>query len=440
MEQTMESKAVINKVSWRLIPFLVFAYLLCFIDRVNLGFAALTMNKDLGFTATVFGWGAGILFIGYLFFGVPSNLAMQKYGARRTIATIMIVWGLISASMAFVQGTVSFLVMRFLLGAAEAGFFPGVIFYLSSWFPAENRGAIVSRFMFAQPIASMLGSAVSGWLLTLDGMMGVAGWKWMFILEGIPSALVGVVAFLYLTDIPAKAAWLTAREREWLQSTLDAERQKVEAVRKYSIFEVMANPRVLLLGVIYISMVVGVYGVNMWLPQIVKGFGGLSNSQIGYVSAIPFVVAAIGMLAIGMSSDRLRERKWHMVGSMIIAGVGLIGSAFTTENPFITIMLIALSSIGYYGCMPIFWTIPPTFLAGASAAAGIAFINSIGNLGGFFGPIVVGWIKDTTGSFISGLIFLGASVLAGSILGYLVFNKMKKSEQAPALAYQEREA
>lgn len=427
MNYLLQEKEIINKVSWRLVPFLVFAYLLCFIDRVNLGFAALTMNKDLGFTATVFGWGAGILFIGYLFFGVPSNLAMQKYGARRTIATIMVIWGLISAGMAFVQGTVSFLIMRFLLGAAEAGFFPGVIFYLTSWFPAQYRGVIVSRFMFAQPIASMLGSAISGWLLTMDGMGGLAGWKWMFIFEGIPSAVVGIIALYYLTDVPAKANWLSKNEREWLQAKLDDERAKVESVRTYGLWETMSNPRVLLLGLIYVSMVIGVYGVNMWLPQIVKGFGGtMSTSQIGYVSAIPFVAAAIGMLLIGFSSDRFMERKWHMTGSMILAGVGIIGSALTT-NPILTILFIALSSIGYYGCMPIFWTIPSTFLTGASAAAGIAFINSIGNLGGFVGPIIVGWIKDTTGNFISGLIFLGVCVLLGSILGYFVCNRMQNS-------------
>lgn len=435
MNYLLQEKEIINKVSWRLIPFLVFAYLLCFIDRVNLGFAALTMNKDLGFTATVFGWGAGILFIGYLFFGVPSNLAMQKYGARRTIATIMVIWGLISAGMAFVQGTVSFLIMRFLLGAAEAGFFPGVIFYLTSWFPAQYRGVIVSRFMFAQPIASMLGSAISGWLLTLDGMGGLAGWKWMFIFEGIPSAIVGIIALYYLTDVPAKANWLSKNEREWLQAKLDDERAKVESVRTYGLWETMSNPRVLLLGLIYVSMVIGVYGVNMWLPQIVKGFGGtMSTSQIGYVSAIPFVAAAIGMLLIGFSSDRFMERKWHMTGSMILAGVGIIGSALTT-NPVLTILFIALSSIGYYGCMPIFWTIPSTFLTGASAAAGIAFINSIGNLGGFVGPIIVGWIKDTTGNFISGLIFLGICVLLGSILGYFVCNRMQNSpNQIPETA------
>lgn len=429
MNEQIQEKDIVNKVSWRLIPFLVVSYLLCFVDRVNLGFAALTMNTEFGFTATVFGWGAGILFIGYFFFGVPSNLALQKYGARIWISLIMIAWGLLSASMAFIQRTASFLALRFVLGAAEAGFFPGVILYLTYWFPAQHRGVIISRFMFAQPIALMIGSAVSGWILGMDGYMGVAGWKWLFILEGLPSSLLGLVALRYLTDTPAQAAWLKPNERQWLQSKLDQERASVEAKSgpKNSILETMSNVRVILLGIIYVCMVIGIYGINLWMPQIVKEFGNLTSSQIGLVSAIPFLAAAIGMLLIGISSDKYQERKWHVTISMVVAGFSLMASAYFHSSPNLVIFFLSLCSIGLYGCMPIFWTIPPTFLAGTAAAAGIAFINSIGNLGGFVGPFVVGWVKDITGNFGSGLIFMGSCVLIGSLIAYLVCKKMEQT-------------
>jgi len=430
MNEQLQEKAIINKVAWRLIPFMVFAYLLCYIDRVNLGFAALTMNKELGFTATMFGWGAGILFVGYFLFEVPSNVALQKFGARIWIARIMITWGIVSAAMSLVEGPTSFLITRFLLGAAEAGFFPGIIFYLTFWFPARYRGVIVSRFMFAQPIALMIGSALSGWILGMDGVMGVAGWKWLFILEGIPSVLFGIFTFFYLTDTPAKATWLEPNERQWLQAQIDDERSKIESVHsKAGLLETLVNPRVLLLGVVYVCIVIGIYGVNMWLPQIVKSFGNNSSAQIGLIAAIPFVAAAIGMLWIGYSSDKHQERKWHMTISIVMAGIGLLASAFYSGNPVLTILFLSISSIGLYGCMPIFWTIPSTFLTGTAAAAGIAAINSIGNLGGFAGPFAVGWIKDTTGSFASGLVFLGVSVLLGSILGYSICVKAEKTEK-----------
>ena len=436
MDDKSFEKSVINKVTWRLIPFLVLSYLLCYIDRVNLGFAALTMNKELGFSATVFGWGAGLLFVGYFLFEVPSNLALQRFGARIWIARIMITWGIISAAMALIQGTVSFYVMRFLLGAAEAGFFPGIILYLTYWFPAEYRGVIISRFMFAQPIALMLGSAVSGWLLNLDGVWGISGWKWLFVLEGLPSVLLGIVTLFYLTDKPEKAAWLEPDERKWLQARLDAERSKVEAVRKYGFWETLLNPRVLLLGFTYVCIVIGIYGVNMWLPQIVKTFSSqLSNTQIGLISAIPFVAAAIGMLFIGISSDRFQERKWHLTITTALAGLTLLASAYTgSSSPAWTIFFLSVSSICLYGCMPIFWTYPPAFLTGTAAAAGIALINSIGNLGGFAGPFAVGWIKDTTGNFLSGLIFLGVSAVIGALVAYVVCTKTEQIQAKAAVS------
>lgn len=411
----------IRKTSWRLIPFLVLAYLLNYIDRVNLGFAALEMNRDLGLTATTFGYGAGILFIGYLVFGVPSNVGLHKYGAKIWLAFLLFVWGCISAGMSMITGLTEFLAVRFFLGAAEAGFFPGVIFYLTRWFPADYRGGVISQFMFAQPLALMIGSAVSGWLLTLDGMMGIAGWKWMFILEGLPTAAIGVIAYFYLADGPEKATFLRREEREWLVSQLRDEANAISAAEQISLWKVMSNPKVLLLSLIYISQVLGVYGVNMWLPQIVESFGHMSTVYIGLVSAIPFVAAAFGMLAIGWSSDRRRERKWHMIGAMVLAGAGLVLCGFFNGSLAVSIFLISISSIGFYGCMPVFWTIPPTFLAGAAAAAGIAFINAIGNLGGFIAPIAVGWMKDYTEKFDAGLYFLGIAVLLGCMLALWLY-------------------
>lgn len=423
-------KRTIRKAAIRLVPFLILAYLLCYIDRINLGFAALTMNKELGFTATIFGWGAGIMFISYFLCGVPSNLALHKLGARRWIGTLMITWGILSASMALTRDVTSFLCLRFLLGMAESGFFPGVVLYLTYWFPDKHRAVIGSRFMFAQPIALMIGSAVSGWILNMDGIAGIAGWKWLFILEGIPSSIVGVIAIFYLTDKPSQAKWLTAEERTWLQSAMDSEKTRAEVAGKVSARGGMLNGRVILLSILYLTIVTGIYGVGMWTPQIVKAFGHLSSSEIGLITAFPFLLAAIGMLAIGSSSDRTGERKWHLTLAVLGAGFGLLGSAVFSDQPIVVVFCLAIAATGLYGCMSIFWLIPPTFLTGAAAAVGIATINSVGNLGGFAGPFVVGWIKDTTGDFIYGLVYLGTLVVIGGVLAYIISSK-NEAEKKP---------
>jgi ACS family tartrate transporter-like MFS transporter len=425
-EQVLE-QVVIKKVTWRLIPFLVLTYFVCYLDRVNVGFAALTMNKDLGFTATIFGAGAGIFFLGYFLFEVPSNLALQKYGARFWIARIMISWGLLSAAMAMVQGKTSFIIVRFLLGAAEAGFFPGIILYLTYWFPARYRAAIVSRFMFAIPVSLLIGAPVSGLILNMNGVLGLAGWKWLFIFEGIPSVVLGFITYYYLTDSPAKAEWLEPNERQWLQAQLDHERASVESVRKFTLGQALLNPRVLVLGLVYFTLQSGIYGVNMWLPQIIKRFGNLTTLQIGLIAAIPFAAAAIGMLAWGHSSDKKFERKLHLTVAFLLGAFGLLGSALFSTNPVLTITLLSLSSIGLYAAMPVFWTVPPIFLTGTAAAGGIALINSIGNLGGFAGPFTVGWIKDATGNFIYGLVFLGLSVLIGGVVAYFCCQRVQAS-------------
>lgn len=425
-----QEKRIINKVSWHLLPFLVVAYLLCYIDRINVGFAALTMNQDLGLTATVYGWGAGILFFGYFLFEVPSNLGLQKYGARFWIARIMITWGIISAAMAFIQGPISFYIMRFLLGAAEAGFFPGILLYLTYWFPANHRGVIISRFMFAQPIALMLGSALSGWILQLHGFMGVSGWKWLFILEGIPTVLLGFFTFKFLTNRPADAQWLEPAEREWLQGKLDAEYAEVEGGKKIGLVQTLLHPRVLLLGLTYFLLAIGTMGINLWLPQIVKSFGGLSNVQIGLIGAVPFFVTAIGMLIAAQRSQKKQEVKWHMTFFFLVSGFCLAISSLTSTNLTLTIVLVTLSLTSAYAAMPLFWTIPPLFLTGTAAAAGIALVNSIGNLGGFAGPFVIGYVKDVTGSFQNSLAILGASIMISGLLACYAYTKIQKKQQA----------
>ncbi|MDR3564616.1 MAG: MFS transporter [Negativicutes bacterium] len=434
MNDLAMEKAIMNKVTWRLIPFLVLAYLLCYIDRTNLGFAALTMNKDLGFTATVFGWGAGIFFIGYFFFEVPSNLALQKFGARIWIARIMITWGIISAAMALVSGTVSFVMTRFLLGAAEAGFFPGIVYYLTYWYPERYRANVLARFMFAQPIALMIGSAVSGLVLNMDGVMGVAGWKWLFIIEGIPAVFLGFFTLWYLTEKPVNATWLKPSEREWLQAQITEEHKEIESVRKYTFWESLTHPKVLLLGLVYVSSALCNYGTNMWLPQMVKALGDFSSSQIGLISAIPYVCAAIGMLIIGYSSDHFMERKYHLTGAMVIAGCGLLGSALFTSNAVLTIVCLSVAAIGIFAAIPIFWTLPSRFLTGTASAAGIALINSIGNLGGFVGPFGVGWIKDATGSFANALVCLAIYMLAAAALAYWICGQTEKTKSAASVA------
>ncbi|MBP2628030.1 MAG: transporter [Firmicutes bacterium] len=425
-----QEKRVISKVSWRLLPFLILAYLLCYVDRVNVGYAALTMNADLGFTATVYGWGAGILFFGYFLFEVPSNLALKKYGARFWIARIMISWGIISMCMALIFNVPSFLITRFLLGAAEAGFFPGILLYLTFWFPARHRATIISRFMFAQPIAMMFGSAISGWILQLHGVMGFSGWKWLFLLEGFPTVLLGLFTFKYLTDKPSEAQWLEPADRQWLQAELDAEYTKVDGGQTYSLLQTLFNPSVLLLASTYLLLAIGLMGVNLWLPQIVKAFGGLSNIQVGTIGAAPYLCTALCMLLFGRHSDKTQERKWHMTLAFLASGVCLAASSFTASNLILTMVLVTISLIGGYVAQPLFWTIPPSFLTGTGVAVGLATINSVGNLGGFFGPYLFGYVKDATGSFENGLAILGCCIVACGLLSCYVYTKIEKDQKA----------
>ena len=404
-----------HKVSWRLIPFMVLLYFVAFLDRVNVGFAALTMNKDLGLTATVFGNGAGIFFIGYFIFEVPSNVALEKFGARMWIARIMITWGIISGLMALTTGPISFYTLRFLLGIAEAGFFPGMILYLTYWFPSAYRAKIVGCFLLAIPISSIIGAPISTALLGTS-ILGLKGWQSLFILEALPALVLGVVVLFFMTDKPEKAHWLTPAERDWLSRVLQAERKTRESVHHYTLGQALMNPRVVLFGLMYFGIVIGLYGFSFWLPQIIKGFGGLSNWQVGLITMIPSAFAAAAMYLCGRHSDKTGERVWHVFLPAIIGGTSLAISGFLTGTPALALVALTIGAMGIYAALPTFWTLPTAMLSGTAAAGGIALINSIGNLGGYFGPSFMGYLKDWTKSHTYGLIGLGACMAMSGFL------------------------
>ena len=421
----------IAKVSRRLVPFLMLCYFVAYLDRVNVGFASLEMNKDLGISATAFGFGAGIFFFSYFIFEVPSNLALERFGARKWIARIMLSWGVLSGAMALVSGETSFYVVRVLLGAAEAGFFPGIIFYLTLWFPAVYRARIIGWFMAAIPLSSVLGAPVSGALLQMHGFWGLAGWQWLFILEAAPALVLAVVVWVYLTDRPADAHWLTAEESAWLQHRLDAEHEQKEAAHGLSVWQALVNPKVLALSLVYFGAVATNYGTAFWLPQIVKGFG-LSNLSTGFVTAIPYIVGTIGMVWWGKRSDANMERKGHAAIGLAFAAIG-IGLSTLFDDPTLKMLMLCIGAFGVFAVLPVFWTLPTAFLSGAAAAAGIAVINSVGNLAGFFGPFVMGWLKDATGSFSAGLWAIAACAVVGMVI-VLSLHHDTALEQAPKRA------
>lgn len=419
-------RRTILKISWRLLPLIVVSYLIAYIDRTNVAFAALTMNKDLGISAYLYGWGAGIFFLGYALFEVPSNLILAKVGARRWIARIMLTWGLISGAMAFVTGPVSFLVLRFLLGVAEAGFFPGIIFYLSIWFPAAYRARVISTLFLAVPVSNAAASMVSGAILELDGTLGLKGWQWIFVLEALPALLLAFVVLRQMIDRPADANWLGADERAWLEGELLAERREVESLGHMSLWRALTDQRVLILSMIYMTSVTAGYGIVFFLPQIIKALGH-SNLMTGMLTAIPYTVGIIGLLWWGYSSDRRNERRWHLIVAMIVAGIGLMGVAWLRDS-YGAIVAMCVATIGLYGSRPSFWPLPTRFLTGTAAAAGIALINSLGNLGGYIGPFIVGWIKDSTKSFEMGIYFLAACAFASAAITYFSMRDLNRAQ------------
>ena len=414
MTATNLEDRTIQRVSMRLVPFLIVCYFVAYLDRVNVGFAALTMNKDLGISATAFGLGAGVFFFTYFIFEVPSNLFLERFGARKWIARIMLTWGLLSGAMAFIGGETSFYVVRMLLGAAEAGFFPGIIFYLTLWFPAEYRARIVGYFMAAIPLSSVIGSPVSGYILGLDGMAGLKGWQWLFILEAAPALILSVVVFFYLTDRPADAKWLDPAQRDWLANRLALEERQREDAQSFTVAQALMNPRVLALALVYFAAVAANYGVSFFLPQIIKGFG-LSNAVTGWVTAIPYAIGVVAMVYWGRHSDRTRERRLHCAGALVVAALGIAGCALF-DDPTLKVVSISIGAAGIFGCLPVFWTLPTAFLCGAAAAGGIAIVNAIGNLAGFAGPYVMGGLKDATGTYTAGLLTIAVTALIGAAI------------------------
>ena len=409
---------IIGKVSRRIVPFVALCYFLCYLDRVNVGFAALQMNSDLGFSATVFGWGAGIFFFGYFFFEVPSNLALERFGARLWIARIMVTWGLLSAAMALIWNETSFLVLRFLLGAAEAGFFPGIILFQTYWFPSAYRARMVGRFMTAIPISAVIGAPLSGLILGMDGIWGLRGWQWLFICEGVPTVLLGLVVMFYLTDGPEKASWLDADARAWLIDRLRRERMVREAHAKPTLWEALKHPRVLLFGLVYFGTAAAGYGLGFWLPTIVKEFG-VSDLQTGLITAIPYAVGVAAVVIWPLLSDRMQERKWNTALAFLVAAAGLALSTYFPD-PVHKMTMLCIAAVGMFAIAPLFWTLPTAFLSGTAAAGGIALINSIGNLAGFAAPYAMGYLKDATGGFSAGLLVVAFFPFLSAVLVLLL--------------------
>jgi ACS family tartrate transporter-like MFS transporter len=407
--------ATMTRVTWRLLPFLLLLYIISWLDRVNVGFAKLEMNADLGLSNTMYGIGAGIFFIGYAAFEVPSNAMLVRFGARLWIARIMITWGLISAGMMFVRGEWSFYIMRFLLGIAEAGFLPGIIYYLSQWFPREQRAKAVSWFMIGIPLSIVFGGPLSGWLLGFDGKLGLHGWQWLFLIEGLPAVFLGFVVLGFLTEKPADAKWLAPEQRAWLSERIQAEHVDAQARHKLNFRAALGHPTVWLLALIMFCCQTGSYGLTLWVPTIVKGLSGFTNLEVGFISAVPYIAAALAMILIGSSSDRSGERFMHLAIPTAIGALGFIATAMI-ESPWPAIIALSVAAAGDYGTRGPFWALPGRFLTGEGAAAGIALINSFAAIGGFIGPYAVGYLKDATGTFESGLYLLAGILFAGAFL------------------------
>ena len=407
--------AISRKVTWRLLPFLMLCYVVAYLDRVNVGFARLQMLSDLGFSETVYGLGAGMFFIGYFTFEVPSNIILHRIGARTWIARIMITWGIVSALFMFIRTPLSFYALRFVLGVAEAGFFPGIILYLTYWFPSDRRGRMISMFMMAIPLSGIFGGPLSGWIMArFAGAAGLAGWQWLFLLEAVPALIVGVIVLLYLDNGIRSAKWLTDDEKGLLERRLAEDSAHIEPHR--SLGAVLADRRVALMCGIYFTIVMGQYGLTFWMPTLIQAAGVSGTLRIGVVTAVPYTAGALAMIFFGRSADRRRERRWHAAGAMLIGAAGMTLSALAGTHTVLAIALLTIASTGVFSCAPLFWSLPTAFLSGAAAAAGIAAINSIGNLAGFVSPYVVGGLKDLTHSTQAGMYAVSGVLAAGALI------------------------
>jgi MFS family permease len=406
---------VFRKISIRLLPLLVLSFVISYVDRTNVGFAALTMNRDLGLSATAFGWGAGVLFFGYCFFEVPSNLALYHYGARRWIARIMITWGLIAAATAWVNGPWSFYLMRFLLGLAEAGFTPGVMYFFFAWYPVEYRSRVLSVFQMSVPLASLISGPLSSAILPLDGVGGFAGWQWIFLIEGLPAIVLGFVVLFCLADTPQEATWLAADEKQLVVAILAAEKRD-RPVRHF--WAALSDSRVLILAGIQFGFTIGSYAVGIWLPLILKQHQ-LSNIAIGYVAAIPYLFGCLATLIWSWQVDKSGRRTGNLAIACLIGAAGLVFS-IVFDSLVLGLVGLSIALVGITSARGIFWSIPPRFLTGIGAAAGLALINSVGTFGGFVGPVTMGWLKDLTGSFNSGLAAMAGLIAASAVLTWVL--------------------
>jgi MFS transporter, ACS family, tartrate transporter len=423
------SAVTLRKVSWRLIPFLFVLYVIAWLDRVNVGFAGLQMNADLGFSSTVFGFGSGIFFLGYCLFEIPSNIILERVGARLWIARIMVTWGVISAGLMCVRTPPVFYLLRFLLGVAEAGFFPGVIYYLSLWYPTAQRAKAIAAFMTAVPVSGLIGGPLSGALLKLDGMYGLAGWQWLFLLEGLPAVVLGASVIFYLNDRPETTQWLTSEERDWLVDTLAAERRACQL--RPHIRAALTNATVWKLGVIFLLVAAGFYGYSFWAPLIIKSLTGLSNFNIGLVLGAISFVTIIGMLLNSYHSDRTNERPMHIAIPLFVMAVGLIGCALL-RDPVFAIIALALVPLGHCASYGPFWSMPTQFFTGPAAAAGIALVTMIANVGSFAGPTLIGLLKARTGTHNAAFLLLGGLALIASLLALRVGPARASSAEQPA--------
>ncbi len=433
MDATALERSTMRKAWLRLVPYCFVLYILCYIDRINVSFAALTMNSDLGLTAHIYGLAAGAFFWGYCLLEIPANIILERVGARPWIARIMITWGLCSAATAFATGPWSFFGIRVLLGIAEAGLFPGLILYFHRWFPQRHRGRVVGWFLTGLPLATAIGGPLSTALLQLDGVWGLRGWQWMFIGEGVPTVLIGLTVMWVLTERPSQAKWLTEDERSWLEAELAREKQAVESVRTHSILSAMINPRVIAFTVIFAGVGMSGVGLVLFLPQILKSLG-LSNTQAGLLTSVPYVFGTLAIIGFGQLSDRIGDRFWILVGT---CGCGAVGMAIggMLHNSIWVLAGFSLATVGFYGMKSPFWPLPSTVLSGPALAAGLAYINSIGNFCGYLGPIVVGYTKDATGSFEAGIYVLALSSLVSTLtaLGCALWMKAPRSNVAPLM-------
>ena len=427
----------LRKVRRRVMPLIVLLYFVAYLDRNNVGFAKLTMSEDIGQNSAAYGLGAGIFFLGYALLEVPSNAGMYRFGARKWLARILITWGIFATAMCLVNGETTYYIVRFLLGAAEAGFFPAILFYLTLWFPAAQRVTVLGIFILAQPVSNALGAPVSGLLLQMDGVMGLQGWQWLYIIEGIPAIILGLLTPILMTDRPRDAKWLNADERNWLTVTMDAELAAKSQSGKHNFMAGLKDKRTLVYSALYFGLVCGIYGLGLWMPTIVAALGKFSTAEVGFIVFIPYAVAAVFVYFWSKRADRTGKRAWHASVSMVLAGVGLVAAGYLLPvNPFLAMVGLTLSAMGIYGAIAPFLSMPSAALTGAAAASGLALVNSLGNLGGFISPYAVGLLKDATGSNQSGLLFLSLCLCLTAVATYLYARRRPEGDAGldPAVA------